>query len=457
MKCRNCGATSSGITCPVCGHRQLKKAECSVCFTTLFPGQEYCPKCGSPTVYRKTDNVKRITPDTIVHSYDSHNYDTVSESYDYKKDAYDYNEDDKKPNIMTFASIFEPLKSNKYSYHRYQRPIKTSKKRVVPVSIIVLSIFIIICTVSTVVFVENVSLDHGIETIFNDDEDMEGNVEFNDFVLNRDTTQSEYNYYVNGDGLSFVYNNQLYIADDDGIMVYQPNEEPFLLIDDIDCCYLYVNDDGVYYKNIENRYIVDNGDEREVLLENVDKCYQLGQDIIYLDHNGQLTHYNIDTKSKTPLFQNAYDFIVDDVNRRIIVSDNDIHTTLIDFSGQILKENVMDLSYDDYFSNGYLYFRYFEAISRKDVMNEEVETILENENYYTFVLTKKDEQNILYGKTDNDVLETWDDEDNDFTHIHNDVEKFYPVGDKVVFYIYDSDYSRIFYIADMNGNYARLE
>lgn len=458
MKCKNCGATFSGMTCPVCGHKQLKNAECSVCFTRLFPSQEYCPKCGSPTLYRKTNDVKRITPDTIVHSKESHNFDTVSESYDYKKDAYQYQEDCKKQNVISFASIFEPLKNNKFNYQKlkdnkfnnqeYQKIKKASQKRVIPVPVIVISVFLVLCIISTTIFVENTSVDDNIV----------GNMELSDFVLDTDTRQSEYNYYANGNSLSYAYDHQLFVSTYDGIMVYQPDEDPFLLVDDIDCKDLYVNENGVYYKNIDDEYVVYHDGAREVLLDGVEQCYQLGQDIIYLDYTGLLLRYHIDKQATEILFQNVSSFIVDDVNQIILLYDDDLEETLIDFSGEVLMENMTETFNEGYFSNGYLYFEDVDAINRQDVMSGKVESVFENTNYNSFAFTKKNENDILYVITQEGTLEVYSsDGDGDMIAICEDVESFYPIGDKVVFYCYDSDYNRTFYIGDIEGNFARLE
>ena len=91
MKCKYCGAEiGNSIECHLCGHKQIGKTTCPVCSKLIYPYQEYCSNCGSPTIYRKSDPIKKVTPDTSVHSEASHNYHTVSESYDYKKNAYDY-------------------------------------------------------------------------------------------------------------------------------------------------------------------------------------------------------------------------------------------------------------------------------------------------------------------------------------------------------------------------------
>lgn len=468
MKCRNCGATSSGIRCPVCGHRQFKKAECSVCFTTLFHGQEYCPKCGSPTVYRKTENIKKITPDTIIHSHESHNYNTVSESYNYKEDAYDYNENNKadtkykKPDVMTFSSIFEPLKNNgkmKYNAHRYQNSIKNKNKKTVPVFLIVFIILLISFLSTAVVVIQNERVRDSIAEFFTSETD-DGNVEFDDIILDRNTSQNEYNRNIINDGLSYVYNAQLYVADYNGITVYQAEEEPYFLTDDRDCSSLYINENGIYYKSFD-RYIVFKNGERTVLLENVEQCYQLNDDIIYLDSNNMLSIYNINSKITTTLFYNAYNYIVDDVNHEIMVFDENENYTLIDFAGNIFNYNFQGSisPYSCYFMNGKIYYGNYDGIQCYDIINNETKTIYPDLDYYDFAIIDDENQNKLYLLDQSDYLRLACLEDDEYIYydIFDYVDGFYTTGKNVIFYIYDDDYNRIFYIADNDGNYARLQ
>ena len=83
MKCKYCGVEiGNSLECHLCGHKQIGKTTCPVCSKLIYPYQEYCSNCGSPTIYRKDHTIKKVTPDTIVHSEQSHNYNTVSESYD---------------------------------------------------------------------------------------------------------------------------------------------------------------------------------------------------------------------------------------------------------------------------------------------------------------------------------------------------------------------------------------
>ena len=69
MKCKYCGAEiGNSIECHLCGHKQIGKTTCPVCSKLIYPYQEYCSNCGSPTIYRKSEPIKKVTPDTSVHS-----------------------------------------------------------------------------------------------------------------------------------------------------------------------------------------------------------------------------------------------------------------------------------------------------------------------------------------------------------------------------------------------------
>lgn len=146
MECRNCGAKYQGLTCPVCGHKQLKKVKCSVCSSTLFSGQEYCPKCGSPTIYRKKVEIRNMTSNTAIQGRTDHYY-SFGESYDYKKDAYDYREVLSKMN-MNFTAIFDPLRKNRI-HTQTKRP---GKQTSVPGIVVLILALILFSIISTMIF-----------------------------------------------------------------------------------------------------------------------------------------------------------------------------------------------------------------------------------------------------------------------------------------------------------------
>ena len=126
----------------------------------LFILIEYCSNCGSPTIYRKSDPIKKVTPDTSVHSEASHNYHTVSESYDYKKNAYDY----KKP--FKDLNKYVPIQKNKKTFNH---PNVRKNKRIVKIVIgIIVAFNLIIPIVGAIIGIIGDSLETGETTSFDD-------------------------------------------------------------------------------------------------------------------------------------------------------------------------------------------------------------------------------------------------------------------------------------------------
>ena len=57
MKCKYCGVEiGNSLECHLCGHKQIGKTTCPVCSKLIYPYQEYCSNCGSPTIYRKSEH-----------------------------------------------------------------------------------------------------------------------------------------------------------------------------------------------------------------------------------------------------------------------------------------------------------------------------------------------------------------------------------------------------------------
>ena len=60
MKCKYCGVEiGNSLECHLCGHKQIGKTTCPVCSKLIYPYQEYCSNCGSPTIYRKSEPIKK--------------------------------------------------------------------------------------------------------------------------------------------------------------------------------------------------------------------------------------------------------------------------------------------------------------------------------------------------------------------------------------------------------------
>lgn len=437
MKCRNCGGDLHGLTCPVCGHKQFKKVQCTVCYTNIFPGQEYCPRCGSPTIYRRKDEVKKITPDTIYHSEESHNYHTVSESYDYKKNAYHYQEQTKKP---TFSSL---LKSTKQTKKTYQK-----KNKVVPIFLTVLSAVLILVFATSFILFEVL---HNAGYTFQETTSL-------DHFSYINTSQDEYNDNVNQESLAYVYDEKMYICQYDGIYVFEEGKKGYKIVDSYDCRYLYVNDEGLYYvkNNIFNVY---RDNQVYELISDVEKCYQYGQSVIYKNSQNELYYDQLDDTQQEAHFiaKDVDDFYVDDVNQRVLVY-NEGYYKLYDFQGQVLKNDFDFYQYERplYFRQGALIYKERDYIYYDDLKGNSESFFSCDEDCYRFAFTYHDNQPCLFVLNDDDEFLglTLEGEGLVEYYIEDDVERFYVSGGQTIYYLYDDDYNRVYYIANIEGERA---
>lgn len=431
MKCHNCGANLQGLSCPVCGHKQFKNAQCTVCYTNIFPGQEYCPRCGSPTIYRRKDEVKKITPDTIYHSKESHNYHTVSESYDYRKHAYNYQE--------------QPKKSIKPTKKTYQKKIK-----VVPIFLAVLSMVLILLFASSFIIFEVL---HDTSYI------SEGNTSLDNFSY-MNTTQDEYNYNINQESLAYVYDEKLYISKYDGIYVFEEGKKGYKIVDSYDCRYLYVDSSGLYYVN-NNIFNVYHDNQIDELISDVEKCYQYGQSVIYKNTNNELCCYQLDSYQQGYglIAKDVDDFYVDEVNQRVLVANEGFYT-LYNFQGQVLKNDFDFYQYEGpvYFMQGSLIYKEGNHIYCDDLRGKSQFLISCDEYFYKFALVHNHNQPALFVINDDDEFLSITLEDQELVdyYIEDDIGCFYVSGSQTIYYLYDDDYERVFYIANIEGESALI-
>lgn len=70
----------------------------------------------------------------------------------------------------------------------------------------------------------------------------------------------------------------------------------------------------------------------------------------------------------------------------------------------------------------------------------------------------QDEENekvIVYGENYDNVLNAYFDDDS--YALYDDARDFYIIGDKVIFFTYDDDYTRHYFISSYDGEYAPFE
>lgn len=449
MKCKYCGAEiGNSIECHLCGHKQIGKTTCPVCSKLIYPYQEYCSNCGSPTIYRKSEPIKKVTPDTSVHSEASHNYHTVSESYDYKKNAYDY----KKP--FKNLNKYVPIQKNKKTFNH---PNVRKNKRIVKIIIgIIVAFNLIIPIAGAIIGIIGYNLETGETTSFDDS----GNTDLTSFNLSQDSSRGDYNQnFTNSDGGAFVYQNKLYISLNGQLIKYDAHFENSEVLEESSCDHIYVDDRGCFYENDSDFVFLDFNGKRKTLLNEVSHCYVLDQKIFYIKDE---TLYcltideNINVIDNQKIKDNIYEFTVDDQNKRILCTNTDYESQLIDFNGTTLK-NKMNSYEDGYFIDGFLYYREYDGIYKTDFSNDEGELVQAASDIYRFGVGQDEENEkvIVYGENYDNVLNAYFDDDS--YALYDDARDFYIIGEKVIFFTYDDDYTRHYFISSYDGEYAPFE
>lgn len=450
MKCKYCGVEiGNSLECHLCGHKQIGKTTCPVCSKLIYPYQEYCSNCGSPTIYRKSEPIKKVTPDTSVHSESSHNYHTVSESYDYKKNAYDY----KKP--FKDLNKYVPIQKNKKTFNH---PNVRKNKRIVKIIIgIIVTFNLIIPIAGAIIGIIGDSLETDETT---SSFDGNGNTDLSSFNLSQDSSRGDYNQnFTNSDGGAFVYQNKLYISLNGQLIKYDAHFENSEVLEESSCDHIYVDDRGCFYENDSDFIFLDFNGKRKTLLNEVSHCYVLDQKIFYIKDE---TLYcltideNMNEIDNKKMVDDTYEFNVDDQNQHILYTNNDYESKLIDFNGTSLKKNVDNYG-NAYFIDGFLYYREYDGIYKTDFSSDEGELVQAASDIYRFGVGQDEENEkvIVYGENYDNVLNAYFDDD--IYALYDDARDFYIIGDKVIFFTYDDHYTRHYFISSYDGEYAPFE
>lgn len=450
MKCKYCGVEiGNSLECHLCGHKQIGKTTCPVCSKLIYPYQEYCSNCGSPTIYRKSEPIKKVTPDTSVHSEASHNYHTVSESYDYKKNAYDY----KKP--FKDLNKYVPIQKNKKTFNH---PNVRKNKRIVKIIIgIIVTFNLIIPIAGAIIGIIGDSLETDETT---SSFDGNGNTDLSSFNLSQDSSRGDYNQnFTNSDGGAFVYQNKLYISLNGQLIKYDAHFENSEVLEESSCDHIYVDDRGCFYENDSDFIFLDFNGKRKTLLNEVSHCYVLDQKIFYIKDE---TLYcltideNMNEIDNKKMVDDTYEFNVDDQNQHILYTNNDYESKLIDFNGTSLKKNVDNYG-NAYFIDGFLYYREYDGIYKADFSSDEGELVQAASDIYRFGVGQDEENEkvIVYGENYDNVLNAYFDDD--IYALYDDARDFYIIGDKVIFFTYDDHYTRHYFISSYDGEYAPFE
>lgn len=449
MKCKYCGVEiGNSLECHLCGHKQIGKTTCPVCSKLIYPYQEYCSNCGSPTIYRKSEPIKKVTPDTSVHSEASHDYHTVSESYDYKKNAYDY----KKP--FKDLNKYVPIQKNKKTFNH---PNVRKNKRIVKIIIGIIVAFNLIIPIAGAIigFIgDSLETDETTSSF-----DGNGNTDLSSFNLSQDSSRGDYNQnFTNSDGGAFVYQNKLYISLNGQLIKYDAHFENSEVLEESSCDHIYVDDRGCFYENDSDFIFLDFNGKRKTLLNEVSHCYVLDQKIFYIKDE---TLYcltideNMNEIDNKKMVDDTYEFNVDDQNQHILYTNNDYESKLIDFNGTSLKKNVDNYG-NAYFIDGFLYYREYDGIYKTDFSSDEGELVQAASDIYRFGVGQDEENEkvIVYGENYDNVLNAYFDDD--IYALYDDARDYFVAGQYVVFYAYDDDYSQYYFIGNSEGMYTSI-
>lgn len=453
MKCKYCGVEiGNSLECHLCGHKQIGKTKCPVCSKLIYPYQEYCSNCGSPTIYRKDNTIKKVTPDTSVHSEQSHNYNTVTESYDYKKNAYDF-----KDSLNTLKSSFDYKKAFKKPNinHSQKKANKSFVKTVLGIIFGVCFIFIpvsqlIINTVSNIVDTTN-----EVESSFN----SHGNTDLTSFNLKQDSSRGDYNQnFTTNYGGAFVYQNKLYASLNNQFVRYDENFENKTVLEENSCDHIYVDDRGCFYEDYNDFIILDTHDIKKTILTDVSYCYVLDQKIFYIKDNilyVSTIDENMNVIDTQKVKDQVSNYVVDEKNQRILYTNTDYERKFIDFNGTSLKDKVNGYG-DGYFIDGFYYYREYDGIYKTDFNDEELVQGIEDIYYFAVGQDEENEQQIVYSENYDNVLEAYVDQDTSYS-LYDNARDFYIIGDKVIFMTYDKDYNSHYFISSYDGDYAPLQ
>lgn len=156
------------------------------------------------------------------------------------------------------------------------------------------------------------------------------------------------------------------------------------------------------------------------------------------------------------MVDDTYEFNVDDQNQHILYTNNDYESKLIDFNGTSLKQNVDNYG-NAYFIDGFLYYREYDGIYKTDFSSDEGELVQAASDIYRFGLGQDEENEkvIVYGENYDNVLNAYFDDDS--YALYDDARDFYIIGEKVIFFTYDDDYTRHYFISSYDGEYAPFE
>lgn len=296
MKCRHCGYTiDHGIVCPLCGKKNIGPEHCAVCDAIIYPGQEYCNHCGTPSSHRKmpTLDVSKGAFDLNKQSQTNHSY-TFQEGYNYKDNAYDFKEKAKQ-------RIDKRWQKNTFNLN-----IKPQK---VLIGVFIISLFVVSILFSALTDRNHVA-DARVEMGNTPITTLHVNGETNNLAKQANAWQTAY---------SFMDGDTIYLAGD---FVWKTNREfsEAVLFEEYVCGGMYIKDPYWYYVDFGNelcRYHSETG-EVEELAHRIEASYMVDSRIYYVNDNHDLYYYDVDTDEKSDVIVNkVMSFYVDEKQESI--------------------------------------------------------------------------------------------------------------------------------------------
>lgn len=399
MRCDNCGNQYQGnFTCPVCGHHQGSVSHCNVCSTIIYPGIQQCPNCGSPTKYAKKVDVNQ-------------KYHSSNTSNNYTKQS-NYSAQQYKKEISRNKTKFDKNKflNNRKKSNYAKTDIKNKLRKFISIIVFVTIAFS---------FITNIFFEED-ETSIVDIEKIEITSDNTDLMLAGNFQQY---------ATSFLLEDDVYIGSNYRLTKTNRQLDSFKEIEDLGNAYLYVEDQYVYYADV-NDYLRYNQETSEVeSLFTFDKILPIkNHRFLYTnDSNNELYLYNNGTSNR--ILNNYINYLAYDYQTDLIYysSGND-YIGVIDLNGSFKTTYDIYLQSQMYVDDGLLYYQDFDGIHCFDTNSNEDTIILEEDvDQFTIV-----DNGILYTNI-NRQLRYYNQDKPDNYLISENVSNFNVLGNTVIY------------------------
>lgn len=434
MKCRNCGYSFHGVTCPLCGKKNIGAKRCSVCGEVVYPGNSRCVHCGNPVCNDAHTTTTSSSITTDKHTSKSHTY-TFEEGYDYKKNAYSYKESIKKQYKKHSINLQGPL---------------------IQALIIIVVSTIIIVAVGLSYRDNTKDFNISKEVVENIDE---GNTNLESLTITGyiSPLQNQCNY-ANTQVVT-MQGEDIYFNDID---LYKTNRN-FILNDKVENIAVdsnfYIDGDLIYYVDWISGVCVRKNGVQTILDENGRNLQKIGKKLYYQDENNKLYCYDIDEQKSRIVSKDIHYFYIDESIETIYFIDTDYYIKKMKLDGTgVIDLGVEALSFivdgsmlylKQWGDNAEYYLKAYDMEQKAYTLEYGEDNIVDIARYEdSFIFS--DDTGKLYRKFDNrEELELLFDG-------NKEIYSFQLIGDKVVIGVFDNNYNLYWYLLDYEGQYARI-